>query len=75
MISDLLLFSPANLHLGEDVAHNSSSLVLSDVRQLGPREGVVEVVFHLVILRQTQQVAVLHVQQVLRLHKAGVIER
>ena len=67
--------SPANLHLGEDVAHNSSSLVLSDVRQLWPRERVVEVVFHLVVLWQTQQVAVLHVQQVLRLHKAGEIER
>lgn len=36
-------------------------------RYLWPREPVVEVIFHLVVLGQAEQVAVLHVHQVLRL--------
>ena len=55
------------LHLGQHVADDPAPLVLCNVGELGPREGVVEVVLHLVVLRQAQQVAVLHVEQVFRL--------
>lgn len=42
-------------------------LVFGDVAELGPRQAVVKVVFHLVVFGQAQQVAVLHVHQVVRL--------
>ena len=61
----------SSLHLGEDIANDLASIVLGHVRELRPGEGVVEVVLHLVVLRQTQQVAVLHVQQVFRLDTEG----
>jgi len=48
-------------HFGQDVPHNLPVLILCDVRELGPGKAVVEVVFHLVVLRQAQQIAVLHV--------------
>ena len=54
------------LHLGEDVPHDRPACaVLCHVQQLRPAECVIEVVFQLVVLRQTLQVALLHSQQVL----------
>lgn len=59
-------------HFGQDVPHSLPVLIFSDVRELGPGEAVVEVVFHLVVLWQAEEVAVLHVQQVLRPHIADI---
>ena len=59
-------------HFGQHITNDSPSLVLGHIRELGPGEGVVEIVLHLVVLWQTEQVAVLHVQQVLRLHRVCV---
>ena len=53
------------LHLGEDVADDAAVVVLGDVEELRPREDVVEVVLHLVVLWQAEQVARLHRQQVI----------
>ena len=36
--------------------------ILGDVEEVGPGEDVIEVVFHLVVLRQAEQVARLHRQ-------------
>ena len=58
----LLCVQPS--HLGKYVSHDLSRLVLGAVRELGPGQRVVEVVLHLVVLRQAEEVAVLHVQQV-----------
>ena len=58
-------------HFGQHVAHHSAAVVLGNVGELGPGEGVVEVVLHLIVLWKTQQIAVLHVQQVLRLGRGG----
>ena len=55
-------------HLGQHISHHSPTLILRHVRQLRPREGVVEVVFHLIVLGETEQVTVLHVQQILGLN-------
>jgi len=52
------------LHLGEHVAHDAAAVVLGDEEELRPRQHVVEVVLHLVVLRQAHQVARLHRQQV-----------
>jgi len=52
------------LHLGEHVADDAAAVVLCDEEELRPREHVVEVVLHLVILRQAHQVARLHREQV-----------
>lgn len=52
------------LHFGQDVAHNLPVLVLGDIRELGPRKAVVEIIFHLVVLGKAKEVAVLHVHQV-----------
>lgn len=51
-------------HFSQDVAHNLPILILSNVRKLGPREAMIEIVLHLVVLRQAEKVAVLHVHQV-----------
>lgn len=53
------------LHLGEHVADDPGAVVLRHEEQLRPRKQVVEVVLHLVVLRQAHQVARLHRQQVL----------
>ncbi len=55
------------LHLGQDVADNVAGAVLGDVAELRPREAVVHVVLHLVVLRQAEQIAMLHVHQILGL--------
>lgn len=39
---------------------------------LGPRKAMIEIVLHLIVLRQTEEVAVLHVHQVLGLHDNGI---
>ena len=54
------------LHLGEDVADDLLLTVLGDVEQLRPREAVVKVVLHLVVLGEAHQVAVLHLPDVLQ---------
>jgi len=52
-------------HLGEDVADDATVVVFGDVEKLRPGEDVVEVVLHLVVLREAEQVASLHRQKVL----------
>lgn len=52
------------LHLGEHVADDAAAVVLGDEEELWPREHVVEIVLHLVVLRQAHQVARLHLEQV-----------
>lgn len=52
------------LHLGEHVADDAAAVVLGDEEELRPRQHVVEVVLHLVVLRQAHQVARLHREQV-----------
>jgi len=53
------------LHLGEDVADDATVVVFGDVEELRPGEDVVEVVLHLVVLREAEEVARLHRQKVL----------
>jgi hypothetical protein len=55
-------------HLAEDVAHDAPRVVLRDVRHRRPREEVVEVELHAVVLRQRREVARLHPRQVADLH-------
>ena len=45
--------------------HSTCLMILSDIGELRPREQVVEVVFHLVVLGQTHQIRVLRVDQIL----------
>ena len=52
------------LHLRQHVADDLLLGVLGDVEQLRPREAVVEVVLHLVVLGQAREVAVLHLEEV-----------
>ncbi len=58
------------IHLGENVSDDRVVVVLRDVRQLRPAQYVVEVVLVRVVLRQTEQVAVLDVQQIVHLQQA-----
>ena len=51
-------------HLGEDVADDAAVVVLGDVEKLRPREDVVEVVLHLVVLGKAHEVAGLHREQI-----------
>lgn len=51
------------LHLGQVIAHNLAILILSNVGELGPREAMIEVVLHLGVLGQAEQVAVPHGHQ------------
>lgn len=52
------------LHLGEDVADDLGVVVLGNEEELRPREDVVEVVLHLVVLGEAEEVAGLHRQEV-----------
>lgn len=52
------------LHLGENVSDDFASVVLGDVKELGPRKNVIEVVFHLIVLGETQKIARLHRQKI-----------
>ncbi|WOO82216.1 AAA family ATPase AFG2 [Vanrija pseudolonga] len=67
----------AHAHLGKDVPHDPAARVDSDIRQLGPSERVVEVwlttaltVLEGVVLRQVEQVGILHAEEVLDLASA-----
>lgn len=44
-------FGGVLLHLGEDIADNLPVVVLGDEEELRPREDVVEIILHLVVLR------------------------
>ena len=61
-----------SLHLGKHISHDTSLLVLSNIGELRPGQGMIKVVLHLVVLRQAEQVTMLHVQQVLRLGRGRV---
>lgn len=50
------------LHLRQNVPDNTAIVVLRYVEKLRPREYVVQVVLHLVVLRQAHQIASLHGQ-------------
>ena len=52
------------LHLRQHVADDPAVVVLGHVEQLRPREDVVQIVLHLVIFRQAEQIARLHRQEV-----------
>lgn len=57
------ILSGATLHVRRSWARSPSVntfVVLGDEQQLWPREDVIEVVLHLVVLRQTPQVGRLH---------------
>lgn len=51
-------------HLGENVADDFASVVLGDVKELGPRQNVIKVVFHLIVFGETQKIARLHRQKI-----------
>ena len=53
------------LYQTKNLPNDVASLVLGNVAELRPRKGVVKVVLHEIVLWQTQQVAVLHVHQVI----------
>lgn len=54
-------------HFGKDISDNLSTVIFSHIGELGPGQGVVEVVFHLVVLGQAEEVTVLHVEEILGL--------
>ena len=56
-----------DLHFGQNVSHNSSTFVFCYIRELWPGKSVVKIVLHLVVLRQAQQITVLHVEEILGL--------
>lgn len=58
------------VHFGQDVANNFAR-IFSHVEEVRPCEVVVEVVFERVVLRETPQVAVLHLDQVLNTGSAN----
>lgn len=69
------------LHLGQDIADDLGVVVGrllgardidGDVGQLGPRQGVVQVVLHKVVLGQVLEVGVLDQRDVARLEAADV---
>jgi hypothetical protein len=53
------------LHLGQNISHDLASVVLCHEQKLRPREEMVQVVLHLVVLWEAHQIARLHSQQVL----------
>lgn len=46
--------------------------ILGHVTELRPRQAVIEIIFHLIVLRQAQQVAVLHVHKIARACTANI---
>lgn len=52
-------------HFCQDVADDLVLRVLRDEEELRPREAVVEVVLHLVVLGEAREVAVLHLEEVI----------
>lgn len=65
------------LHLGQDVAHDLAAVILGNKEELWPRQDMIQIVLHLVILREAEQVARLHRQQILhrRLTDANHLRR
>lgn len=61
-----------HLHFGQDIPHNLPILDLSIVRELGPQEAVVKVIFCLIVLWQAQEVAGLRAHQILGARVAHV---
>ena len=53
------------LHFCQHIAHDLPRVVFGHVQQLGPRKYVIHVVLELVVLGEAEQVAVLHLQQVI----------
>lgn len=51
-------------HLREDVTDDTAVVIFGDVKKLRPREDVVKVILHLVILRETEEIASLHREEV-----------
>jgi hypothetical protein len=39
-------------HLSQHVANNSAVVIFGDIKEMRPREDVVEVIFHLVVFGQ-----------------------
>jgi len=60
-----LLIGLGFLHLGQDIAHNAALVVLGHVTELRPGKSMIEVVLHLVVLGQAQQIAVLLLKTIL----------
>ena len=56
-----------HLHFSKNISHDASTLILSHIGELGPAQCMVEIVLHLIILRQAEQVTVLHIEQIFRL--------
>lgn len=52
------------LHFGQNIADDFSVVILGDVEELRPRQNMVEIVLHLIILREAEQIACLHRQQI-----------
>lgn len=55
------------LHFGQDISNNLSVVIFSHIGELGPGQCMVEIILHLIVLWQTEQIAILHVEQILRL--------
>lgn len=56
-----------SLHLGKHISYDTFLFVLSNIGELRPGQRMIEVVLHLVVFRQAEEITVLHVQQVFRL--------
>ena len=52
------------LHLSEHVSDDAAVVIFGDVEELWPREDVVEVVLHLVVLWEAEEIAGLHCKEV-----------
>ncbi len=51
-------------HFSQDVTNNSSFVVFGNIWQLGPRQAVINIIFHLVVLGETRQITLLHLWQI-----------
>jgi len=64
--SSLIIKSVKIVHFGHDIA-DDAPLVFRYEEELGPRESMIEIVFHLVVFREAVQIAVLHLEHVMHL--------
>ena len=60
------------LDSGQDVSDDAPVEVLRDPEELRPRQEVVEVVLHLVVLGEAPEVALLHLDEVVDHRRADV---
>ena len=51
-------------HLGQHIPHNPLPMVLRHIQQLRPRQNMVKIVLHLVVLREAPEVGGLHLEEV-----------